>query len=112
MAKILIVDDNAMDRVTAGRLVEKGNGLKPLFAEDGKQALAAIARDAPDLVLTDLLMPDMDGLELVKVVRERHPLVPVILMTNFGSEEIAIQALKKGAASYVPKRNLARDLAE
>src|SRR5262249_14939891 len=42
----------------------------------------------------------------------RHPLVPVILMTNFGSEEIAIQALKKGAASYVPKRNLARDLAE
>jgi CheY-like chemotaxis protein len=57
-------------------------------------------------------MPEMDGLELVVEVRKSFPLVPIILMTAFGSEEIAIQALQKGAASYVPKRNLATDLAE
>src|SRR5262249_46650351 len=64
------------------------------------------------LVLTDLLMPDRDGLDLVKEVREKYPFVPVILMTAYGSEEVAIQALRLGAASYVPKRNLAHDLAE
>jgi anti-sigma regulatory factor (Ser/Thr protein kinase) len=53
----------------------------------------------------------MNGLELVEHIRSRHPLVPVILMTAHGSEEIAIKALKKGAASYVPKRTLVDDLA-
>jgi anti-sigma regulatory factor (Ser/Thr protein kinase) len=55
-------------------------------------------------------MPEMNGLELVEAVRANHPGVPVILMTAFGSEDIAIAALRKGAASYVAKRNLARDL--
>src|SRR5262249_57505019 len=69
-------------------------------------------RHSPDLVLTDMLMPEMDGLELVSAIRSTYPLVPVILMTAHGSEDIAIQALQKGAASYVPKKSLARDLAE
>ncbi len=111
MAKILVVDDNAMDRLTAGRLAEKC-GLAAGYADSGAEALAALSREPFDLVLTDLLMPDLDGMQLVQAVRQKHPLVPVILMTNYGSEEIAIQALRKGAASYVPKRNLARDLAE
>src|SRR5262249_33243015 len=53
-----------------------------------------------------------DGLQLVQAIRGKYPLVPVILMTAHGSEDIAIQALQKGAASYVPKKCLARDLAE
>jgi anti-sigma regulatory factor (Ser/Thr protein kinase) len=57
-------------------------------------------------------MPGMDGLELVQAVREQFPHLPVVLMTAHGSEELAIRALKSGAASYVPKRTLARDLAE
>jgi CheY-like chemotaxis protein len=111
MAKVLVVDDNSMDRRLAGGLVEKA-GQSVASAGNGKEALAVLGREAVDLVLTDLLMPEMDGLELVKEVREKHPLVPVILMTAFGSEEVAIEALRKGAASYVPKRNLAHDLAE
>jgi DNA-binding response OmpR family regulator len=63
-------------------------------------------------VLTDLHMPEMDGLELVQAIRVRHSLVPVILMTAQGSEDIAIEALQKGAASYIPKKSLDRDLAE
>ncbi len=55
-------------------------------------------------------MPELDGLELVGAVRSRFPLVPVILMTAYGSEEIAVRALRRGAASYVPKSRLALEL--
>jgi CheY-like chemotaxis protein len=57
-------------------------------------------------------MPDIDGLELVETMRREHPSVPVVLMTAHGSEEIAVRALQKGAASYVPKRTLALVLAD
>lgn len=63
----------------------------------------------PDVVITDLNMPEMNGLELVEAVHAHFPGIPVILATGVGSEEIAAEALRKGAASYVPKRNL-RDL--
>ena len=63
-------------------------------------------------MISDLIMPEMDGLELVAAARIKFPLVPVILMTSKGSEEIAVQALQAGAASYVPKRRLANQLLE
>ena len=64
------------------------------------------------MVLTDLNMPEMNGLQLVEAARGDFPAVPVVLMTALGSEEIAVEALQKGAASYVPKRNLAQDIAD
>ena len=63
------------------------------------------------MALTDLQMPEVNGLELVEAIHRDYPFVPVILMTAHGSEEIAATALQKGAASYVPKHNLASDLA-
>ena len=66
-----------------------------------------IAAEKPDIVVSDLQMPEMDGLELVETIRREHPGLPVILMTAHGSEETAIQALRKGATNYVAKRNLA-----
>jgi len=110
MAVILIVDDSALDRTRAGGLLKKGEGLSPIYASNGREALEVIARDAPDLVLSDLQMPEMDGLELVETIRSRFASLPVILMTAHGSEETAIQALRKGATNYVAKRNLAREL--
>jgi CheY-like chemotaxis protein/anti-sigma regulatory factor (Ser/Thr protein kinase) len=110
MAKILVVEDNAVDRLLVGKLLAKGMNLTAAYAEDGRAALDAIGRDMPDLVLTDMQMPEMDGLQLVREVRQRFPLVPVILITAHGSEEIAVQALRTGAASYVPKQNLAGEL--
>jgi CheY-like chemotaxis protein len=109
---VLVVDDAPVDRHKAKRLVEKVEGWRAVTACNGAEALEAIEREAPTVVLTDMLMPEMDGLELVEAIRERHPLIPVILMTAFGSEDIAILALQKGAASYVPKKSLARDLAD
>ncbi len=110
MASVLVVDDSAVDRRLAGRLLEKQLNLDVAYAEDGKVALQALATQAPDLVLVDMLMPGMNGLELVEHIRAHHPQIPVILMTAFGSEELAVQALKRGASSYVPKRVLAEEL--
>src|SRR5947209_2934103 len=119
MTKILIVDDNPIDRQLAARLLQKyagwgdlapGNELSISHAADGLEGAAAAERDKPDLILTDLHMPNRDGLELVEEIKLKQLGVPIVLMTAHGSEEIAIQALKTGAASYVPKKLLAQDL--
>jgi CheY-like chemotaxis protein/anti-sigma regulatory factor (Ser/Thr protein kinase) len=109
---VLVVDDSTMDRHLAGGIIHKMPAWKAVFAGNGVEALAEIEKQAPDIVLTDMIMPEMDGLELVQSIRARFPLVPVILMTAHGSEDIAIQALQRGAASYCPKKSLAQDLAE
>jgi CheY-like chemotaxis protein len=112
MATLLVVDDVALDRHLAGVLLEEHSGWSAVYAEDGREALSLIKLKVPDLVLTDLQMPEMNGLELVEAIRRDYSHVPVILMTAHGSEEIAVAALKAGASSYVPKRDLARDLVD
>jgi CheY-like chemotaxis protein/anti-sigma regulatory factor (Ser/Thr protein kinase) len=110
MSHILVVDDSPTQAQQVVFLLEDA-GFTAETADNGAAALAALARredgaPVPDLVVTDLQMPEMNGLELVEEVRVRHPLVPIVLMTAFGSEDIALQALRSGAASYVPKKNL------
>ncbi len=80
------------------------------FAGDGAEALDRCLTHEPDLVITDFNMPNMDGLQLLNKLKQRHPRVPVIIATSAGSEELAVTALEQGAASYVPKILLARDL--
>ena len=111
MTTVLIVDDSVVDRKLAGGCL-KNCDLEVAFACDGREALDLLAGDLPDVVVTDLQMPEVDGLELVKQIRKLHRHVPVILMTAHGNEEVAVSALKAGAASYVPKKNLSRDLEE
>ncbi len=110
MPTLLIADDNAVDRELAVRCVKPIENLEIVEAENGRLALEAIAARTPDVVLTDLRMPEVDGLTLVQQARERFPLVPVILMTAEGSERVAAKALEAGAASYVPKADLPRFL--
>lgn len=110
MTVVLVVDDSPVDRRLAQGLLERGSGFSVLSAPNGAEALEIVHRQTPDIIVTDLQMPEMDGLELVGLVRSSFPLVPVILMTAHGSEEVAVQALQRGAASYVPKSRLAQDL--
>lgn len=112
MVRILVVDDSVMDRRLAGGLLEKQVDWQVAYASDGVDALQRLEADTPDVIVTDLQMPEMNGLELVREIRRRHLLTPVILMTAQGSETIAVEALQVGAASYVPKRLLANMLAE
>lgn len=110
MTQILVVDDSATDRRLAGGLLEHRAGWNVLYANDGREALDSISAEPPDLILTDMQMPEVNGLELVEAVQRDYPLVPVILMTAQGNERIAVDALERGAASYVPKRELGSDL--
>lgn len=109
MTSILVVDDSPLDRRIAGGILE-AEGMTVTYAENGREALDQMAEEKPELVLTDLQMPVMDGLELVRQIKANYPSTPVILITRAGSEEIAVEALRVGASSYVPKRNLKRDL--
>lgn len=110
MARLLVVDDVTVDRQLVGGLLAHEQDFQIDYATNGAEALESIRRDPPDLVVTDLCMPEMDGLELVKAVCSDWPLLPIILITAEGSEEVALRALRAGAASYTPKRELARDL--
>jgi CheY-like chemotaxis protein len=108
----LVVDDSPIDALIAGKLLAQFGTVNVVYAENGVQALEVIDQSKPDLILTDLQMPEMDGLQLVESIRRLHPSVPTILMTAHGSEDIALRALRRGAASYVPKRMLSSELLE
>ena len=115
MAKILVVEDSSVDRVLVGGLLGKEPTWEIEFANDGLEGLARIHRGnpqaiEPDVIVTDLQMPNMDGLELVRNVRLTHPQLPVVLITSHGSEKIAVQALRAGATSFTPKSMLKSDL--
>lgn len=111
MATVLVVDDSALDRRLTTRMLEE-IGLRVQSAAHGREALEKLAMALPDMVLTDMQMPELNGLELIGEISRRYPSVPVVVMTAYGSEETAVSALRLGAASYVPKHNLSRDLVE
>ena len=113
MPRILVVDDSPVARKKMGRILAANEdaGYQIEFAENGKLGLEKVAAQTPDLVVTDLFMPELDGLQLVAELHETNPLLPTILVTSQGSEEIAVKALQRGAASYVPKRLLEQELA-
>ena len=102
MTSVLVVDDSAVDRSLVGGLLRKNPDLTVDYAVNGAEALTKIEQDQPELVISDLIMPKLDGLELVAAVRSKFPLVPVILMTSKGSEEIAVQALQAGTPATSP----------
>lgn len=110
MPTAIVVDDLKLDQRLAGSLLEDRAEIRIVYARHGRQALERMAAEVPDVVITDMQMPEMDGLQLVEAIRRDYPAVPVVLMTAHGSEEAAAEALRKGAASYVPKQHLARDL--
>jgi len=112
MANILIVDDDAMDREMAARSLRHLPDLSVEYCDDGLAALEQIANSRPDLVLTDLRMPAMDGLKLVETLQQEYSSLPVVLMTSMGSEEVAVQALEAGAIGYVPKRVMQEELSD
>jgi len=104
-SRITIVDDSLTQRIMIQSLLQ-GAGYRVSTACDGSEALEAVRSDRPDLIVTDLEMPEMNGLELVRAVKVEFPDLPVVLVTAKGSETIAADALRAGAASYVPKSSL------
>ncbi len=85
METILVVDDSQETRNVAGGCLSD-HGVKAIYAGNGRETLKILENQRPDAVLTDLHMPEMDGLELVEYMRMHHSNVPVVLMTANGSE--------------------------
>ncbi len=112
MPAILIVDDEPIHRELAHRFLTRLADLEVYFAATGEEALRQIEEHPLDLILTDLRMPGMSGLDLVRVIQEGYPYLPVVLMTGYGNETLAVRALTAGAASYVPKSEMSQSLLE
>lgn len=112
MPIILVVDDSEIDRKLVEALLKPKLDWLVQFAEDGAEGLEMIGAIFPDVVVTDLQMPKMDGIQLCAEAKLQYPHVPIVLITGRGSEELAIAALAAGAASYVPKSALAGSLLE
>ena len=101
--KILVVDDEVPIREMIKKGLSQMGGFNVETAHNGLEAIERIEKDIFDLVLTDLKMPEMDGLELLKNIKGIRPEVLVILMTAYGSIETAVEAMKMGANDYITK---------
>ena len=100
--RILVVDDDESLRwVTQAQLQQSGYEVNA--AADGDEALKMIQQAPPDLVITDLKMPGMSGLDLLRKIRADYPEILVILVTAFGTVENAVEAMKAGAYDYITK---------
>lgn len=110
MTKILVVEDSPVDQMLITRLLGRSDW-EISVANDGLQGLGLVETIEPDLIVTDLQMPNMGGLELVQQLRLRNTSTPVVLITGKGSEETALEALRCGATTFSPKSQLSRDLA-
>lgn len=100
--RILVVDDEANARTALAELLRE-EGYAVETAADGFKAFAKFEETQPDLILTDLKMPGMDGIELLHKVRQAEPNFEVVVMTAFGAVESAIQAMRAGATDYLTK---------
>ncbi len=110
MPRFLLVDDSPVELRLVTGLLQKFEDAEIDTSTNGLEALRAARAATPDVVVSDLKMPGMDGLELIDAMRDEFPGVPIVIVTSQGSEEMAVRALQGGAAGYVPKRSIGRDL--
>ena len=102
--RVLLADDHALVRAGLRKLLESLSGVAVVGeAGDGREALALVASKNPDLVLLDITMPGLNGLEAAERIAREHPATRVILLSMHASEEHVLRALRAGASGYLPK---------
>ena len=110
LANILIVDDSPVDLLLVASLVARNPQWHTHPVSSAKEAISVIENETPDLLITDLQMPEINGIELVQHVKKIAPGLPVLLVTHSDNADMALEALRAGATSYSPKQSLAQDL--
>lgn len=110
--RVLVVEDDADTAGFVRTVLERRGGMDVVVAGDAMSALAEVARQAPDVILTDIQMPGMSGLELLGELRARAPGVPVAVMTAFASVDYAVEALRRDADEFLVKPVAAATLLE
>ena len=99
---ILIIDDEEIVRRTLQRYIEH-RGDTPYLAENGRVGLKLLQEQSIDLIITDVRMPDIDGMEVLHQVRDHHAEIPVIIVTAYADTDTAIQAVNEGAFAFLQK---------
>ncbi len=102
MRRVLVVDDDPAVRRSIAEVLSDG-GIATTVAENGAHALSLLAAAAPDVVLSDVRMPDVDGLSLLQTLRERMPSVDVVLMTAYDDMPTVVAAMRGGAVEFLVK---------
>ncbi|MDM4017047.1 ATP-binding response regulator [Roseiconus lacunae] len=105
MCRVLVVDDSAT-QMTLMTSILRGREFDVDTASDGAEAIGRVAKRAPDLIVTDMQMPEVNGVELIRKLRSEAPMIPSILVTAFGTEGLAAEALGVGACNYISKDHL------
>jgi DNA-binding NarL/FixJ family response regulator len=109
--RVVLADDQRLVRESLATLLGLLDGIELLAtASDGQEALVLAAEHAPDVVLMDLRMPRMDGIEATSRLRERHPEVRVIALTTYADDESVLGALRAGARGYLTKDASSQDI--
>ncbi len=102
MGKLMIVDDNEGVRHLVSRWLQRA-GFSVTQAKDGAEALDLIKKDPPDIILADIRMPKINGLELARMVKREFPNTKVVLMTAYSSPQTIAQAKREGVDDYLEK---------
>jgi two-component system, NarL family, response regulator LiaR len=110
--RILIVDDHAVVRSGLSKFLLVNQDMQLVAeASDGKEALQMTALHQPDVILMDLMMPVMDGIEATRLIHQRYPQVKVLALTSFSEQNLVQGALQAGAIGYLQKNVTAAELA-
>ena len=101
-ARIVVIDDEEIVRISCSRTL-KPEGHDVRLAKNGQEGLSMLAAEPADLVLTDLKMPEIDGIDVLTVVKKEWPSTEVIIMTGYQTVETAVKSIKLGAFDYIEK---------
>jgi len=101
--RILYVEDDAGLARPAQRRLERLAGFCVATAASGEEGMQALAEDTPEVVVIDYILPDMDGLDVLKIIEQQYPSVVAIMVTGAGDESIAVEAMKHHAMAYIVK---------
>ena len=113
MIKVLIVDDQELIRQSLKVVLNVSPGIEVVdTADSGNKALKSVAAHKPDVVLMDIRMPGMDGVEATRLIKDRYPHIKVIVLTTFDDDEYVFGALQNGASGYLLKGSNISELAD
>lgn len=113
MIKVLIVDDQQLVRESLKIVLDSKENFSVInIAENGYLALQAIKKEKPDVVLMDIRMPQLDGVQCTKMIKEKYPEIKIIILTTFDDDDYVFNALKNGASGYLLKGTSTEKLCE